>query len=261
MPVKQNLGKEASRCYLRSFAADTLVLMADGTQKPIGDVEIGDHVQATDPDTGKTTVQTVEHVWVHDDALYRLHLDNGETIGVTEDHPIYNKSAREWQDTEDLPAGESLFALRDDDLRVEGLGSEPFAVDPAYNLTITGPHTYHVGISAILVHNCNPGNKIPDGIIYRRTDGNGGKPYIGLSKDAKRYAARQQEHRRANPDADFDFKIIDRGQPGTALRRLEEYWIRREGGPTNFGNPNGGLANRRHEMSDSNFWGTGPFLR
>lgn len=31
--------------------------------------------------------------------------------------------------------------------------------------------------------------------------------------------------------------------PGTELDRMEEFFIRQGGGPTNLGNPNGGLAN------------------
>ncbi|WP_345799683.1 hypothetical protein [Streptomyces rochei] len=33
--------------------------MADGTSKEIEDVDVGDKVLAADPETGKTTVQTV----------------------------------------------------------------------------------------------------------------------------------------------------------------------------------------------------------
>ena len=35
-----------------SFAAETLVLMADGTKKPISKIEVGDEVLATNPGTG-----------------------------------------------------------------------------------------------------------------------------------------------------------------------------------------------------------------
>lgn len=44
----------AVRTCLNSFAGDTLVLMADGTKKPIKDVKPGDKVMATDPETGET---------------------------------------------------------------------------------------------------------------------------------------------------------------------------------------------------------------
>jgi len=91
------------------------------------------------------------------------------------------------------------------------------------------------------------------GIVYRRTDLAGGKPYIGQAKSDARFLARQAEHARANPEADFEFEVIGRANPGTELDRMEEYYIRQGGGPTNLGNPNGGLSNLRHQMSDSRY--------
>jgi hypothetical protein len=41
---------------------------------------------------------------------------------------------------------------------------------------------------------------------------------------------------------------------------MEEFFIRRGGGPTNLGNPNGSLANLRHQMSDPRYWGAGGAL-
>ncbi|HEV2251350.1 MAG TPA: RHS repeat-associated core domain-containing protein [Candidatus Limnocylindria bacterium] len=95
------------------------------------------------------------------------------------------------------------------------------------------------------------------GIVYRRTDLVGGKPYIGQAKSDARFLSRQAEHARANPDADFEFGIIGRAKPGTQLDRLEEYFIRMEGGPTNLRNPDGLLANLRHQMSDARYWSAG----
>ena len=57
-----------------------------------------------------------------------------------------------------------------------------------------------------------------------------------------------------HPDADFEFEIIGRSNQ---LDRMEEFFIRGGGGPTNLGNPSGGLANLRHQMSDSRYRGAG----
>ena len=95
---------------------------------------------------------------------------------------------------------------------------------------------------------------VPNGIIYRRTDLLGGKPYIGQAKSESRYLTRQSEHARVHPDADFEFEIIGRSNQ---LDRMEEFFIRGGGGPTNLGNPSGGLANLRHQMSDSRYRGAG----
>jgi hypothetical protein len=51
------VGGKSSGCH--SFAAGTLVLMADGTTKAIEDIRIGDEVAAPEPHTGTTTDQPV----------------------------------------------------------------------------------------------------------------------------------------------------------------------------------------------------------
>ncbi len=104
---------------------------------------------------------------------------------------------------------------------------------------------------------CVAAESVPEGVVYRRTDLLGGKPPIDKAKSEARNVSRQSEHSRANPDADVEFEIIGRADPGTELDRMEEFFIRQEGGPTNVGNPNGGLANRRHQMNDSRYLGAG----
>jgi RHS repeat-associated protein len=55
----------ASACPL-SFAPGTPVATPKG-EKPIASLKVGDQVVAYDPKTGKTSTQTVEHVWIHHD--------------------------------------------------------------------------------------------------------------------------------------------------------------------------------------------------
>jgi hypothetical protein len=47
-------------CVKHSFDPATPVLMAGGTTTPIKDIQIGDQVVATDPDTGETGREPVE---------------------------------------------------------------------------------------------------------------------------------------------------------------------------------------------------------
>jgi RHS repeat-associated protein len=57
-----------------SFAAETPVATPDGEQA-IGSLKAGDQVEAYDPETGKASAQTVEHVWInHDHDLIDLTL-------------------------------------------------------------------------------------------------------------------------------------------------------------------------------------------
>jgi len=89
-----------------------------------------------------------------------------------------------------------------------------------------------------------------EGVIYERINkaNPAEKPYIGRAKSEKRFVERQQEHARANPDADHDYKVVDRAEPGQPLREAEQQQITARGGPTNGSNPNGGTSNRRNEI-------------
>lgn len=59
------------------------------------------------------------------------------------------------------------------------------------------------------------------GVVYKRTDKNGGK-YIGQAKSDARYKARQKEHDRSNPLAEYKFKEVGRAKPGKDLDVLEQ---------------------------------------
>ena len=137
-----------------SFSADTPVLMADGTTKPIGELRVGDVVMAADPETGKRGPREVTHVWVHDDELVDLDLDNGETVTTTEDHPFWNDTDQQWQQAQHLTPGDNLLTPSGR-IAVAGLDWDTIQRGPAYNLTVTDIHTYYVlaGNTPVLVHN------------------------------------------------------------------------------------------------------------
>lgn len=66
----------------------------------------------------------------------------------------------------------------------------------------------------------------PEGIVYLRTDLNGEiAPYVGQTKNEARYIARQAEHARDFPDADFDFSIITTANAGRDLDIAEHMAI------------------------------------
>lgn len=72
------------------FSADTLITMADGSQKPIGDIMIGDKILAYNTTTNKNEENEVEEIFMrtHRD-MYQYTLDNGTNLMATDDHPIY----------------------------------------------------------------------------------------------------------------------------------------------------------------------------
>ena len=93
----------------------------------------------------------------------------------------------------------------------------------------------------------------PDGVVYLRTNKDGGK-YVGRAKNQDRFAARQKEHGRANPDAGYRFKELGRAKSGKDLQRAEQENIDTHGGPKNKSNPNGSLENKRNEVSPKKKW-------
>ena len=70
--------------------------MADGTTKPISEVEVGDEVLAVDPETGQRGARRVLNLFVHDDTLVDLGID-GDVVTTTEDHPFWNHTDQAFQ--------------------------------------------------------------------------------------------------------------------------------------------------------------------
>lgn len=135
-----------------SFAGTTTVLMADRSRKPIEDVRVGDKVIATDPETGEQVVKKVEHVFVHDDTVIDLVVE-GEVITTTEDHPFWSVTDQRFERAYELSTGEKVLAADGRVITVSGLQLGTAREALAYNLSVEGIHTYHVGDDEILVHN------------------------------------------------------------------------------------------------------------
>lgn len=135
-----------------SFGGETVVLMADGSTKPIEDVEVGDEVIATDPETGEQVAKKVTHVFVHKDDVVQLEVD-GEVLTTTEDHPFWSVTDQKFERADELSPGEKVLGADGRELTVSGLTLSSPRRTLAYNLSVQGIHTYHVGASAILVHN------------------------------------------------------------------------------------------------------------
>jgi RHS repeat-associated protein len=166
--VSDAVGAARRRC--NSFSAGTEVLMADGTRKPIGELEAGDKVIATDPETGEQSAQTVSAVWVHDDTLVDLQVEvHGEfdggtgrgalvTVTTTGDHPFWDDTDRQWEPASGLTPGDELLTATGERITVIGILTYTEHEASAYNLTVSNVHTYSViaGDTPVLVHNGGP---------------------------------------------------------------------------------------------------------
>ncbi|MFY1633364.1 polymorphic toxin-type HINT domain-containing protein [Solwaraspora sp. WMMB335] len=145
-------------CLIHSFAPDTHVLMADGTTKPIKDVDVGDQVTATNPETGTTTAKTVTATHTNRDTdLTDLTVatDDGTTvINTTNHHPFYSDDQQAWINAADLNTNETLHTLDATTVKVAKITTR-HSVTTMHDLTIADIHTYYVmvGETPVLVHN------------------------------------------------------------------------------------------------------------
>ncbi len=83
-------GVAANTAKAACFTAGTPVLLADGTSKPIEDIDVGDKVTAYDPDTGRAEARDVVRTFVHHDVpTYDVTLTSGEKVTTTQEHPFW----------------------------------------------------------------------------------------------------------------------------------------------------------------------------
>jgi hypothetical protein len=151
------------------FPAGTLVLMADGTRKPIETVRQGDLVLSADPEhrqaAGPRRVLVTTKNWTR--RLIHIELDGidglaGEReVVATGKHPIWTQNRR-WQYAEDVKAGDVLQDNHGHGIAVVRTWQEKKLSD-THNFTVDALHTYFVviGGTPILVHNGGPPPLLP----------------------------------------------------------------------------------------------------
>lgn len=160
----------AASCGL-SFSAETPVLMADGTTKPIASITLGDKVVATDTSTGENTVRAVTAVLLnHDTDLFDVVVRTKRgiaTIKTTESHPFWDAATRTWIRAADLTTKARLRTAHGEVATLIS-GSRPHLRSGImWDLTVQTDHNFYVaaGVESLLVHNCGnrPPNLSPDG--------------------------------------------------------------------------------------------------
>ncbi|MFJ8764685.1 polymorphic toxin-type HINT domain-containing protein [Streptomyces clavifer] len=145
----------------KCFLAGTDVLMADGATKDIEDINVGDEVLATDPETGETGSREVTHLIITEDDKHFNELSIATDLGIekltaTHEHPFWSPSAARWVDARELTPGATLLTDAGDTVIVTANRSFDRHAK-TYNLTVSDLHTYYVlaGETPVLVHNSN----------------------------------------------------------------------------------------------------------
>ncbi|AFK18548.1 DNA polymerase [Haloferax mediterranei ATCC 33500] len=103
---------------------DTRVLLADGTERKICDVEVGDTVVGSD--NQQTTVAEVTNTWESKKEVKEFELADGTTLQTSDEHRIMvgDDEAVDWKEGRDVQVGDYVLKprkLRVDDIRVPTL--------------------------------------------------------------------------------------------------------------------------------------------
>lgn len=144
-----------------SFPAGTLVLLADGTVKPIDKLKVGDQVESTDPESSASGSRAVDATIVNPvdtdfTTVTVTYAGKTNSVTATDHHPFWSPSARAWIDAADLKPGMTLRTSDGDNIAVVAV-THLHRLQAAYNLTVRDLHTYYVlaGGTPVLVHNSN----------------------------------------------------------------------------------------------------------
>lgn len=220
-PSQPKAGEEKSgspTCLTHSFVGSTGVLMADGSNKAISLVKVGDRVPNTVPGSVVGQVHTVQKVIVmttdHDfvDMTVKPTLAaraksaapklgkavasvavtaaavtalatpaQASTITTTYHHPFYDVTQSAFVDADQLKPGDELQSTGGAAVGIVGVRLF-HTTTTTYDLTIDGLHTYYVvaGTTPILVHNCAAGGRTKG--LRPNLDAEG--PHVTFRRDA-----------------------------------------------------------------------------
>ena len=77
-------------CPLCCFTPDTLIRMADGSEKPIVEVQVGEFILVYDETLMSNVATPVSNVITRvDRPMYELTFEDGNSLRASEDHPLY----------------------------------------------------------------------------------------------------------------------------------------------------------------------------
>ncbi len=150
-------------------------------------------------------------------------------ITTTEDHPFWSVTDQRFERADELTDGEQVLDASGHVIAVSGLELGTAREALAYNLSVDGIHTYHVGQSEILVHNTCPihGNSAssPDKAYLYRLYDSGNYLKTGISKNPQsRYSQTFMQGK--------DMEILQSGTRREMLN-LERFIVERDPGPLN----------------------------
>ncbi|MBB2947666.1 RHS repeat-associated protein [Actinoplanes lutulentus] len=175
-------------CLNNSFVPGTKVLLADGSTKAIEDVEPGDEVKVTDPETGETRIEQVTATITGSGVkhLVEITLDSDEKVTATDGHPFWVPELSKWVEATDLKPGQWLRTGSGSYVQISAIKRWTAPSATVYNLTVSNLHTYFViaDQTSLLVHNCQVeygSTDLSQAVIQARLQsGNTGNTYAAV---------------------------------------------------------------------------------
>lgn len=145
------VGQAVARGGGGCFAANTPVLLADGSEVPIQSIQPGERLLAFDS-AGVITTATVRVVLVHDGCEVDELTAGDSSLRATPGHP-FSVGSGVFRTVAELHPGDRIFRLGPMGLRAESITRIDRLPQPArvYNLCTDPPHTYFAG--GFAVHN------------------------------------------------------------------------------------------------------------
>ena len=151
---RQRLQPGGSIVIVMCMTGDTLVLMADGTEKYLKDIQAGDLVATFD--NGKLLASKVNN-WQSSgvDSIYKIQTQSGKILRANEKHPflVMNEGVLEWTRVNQLQKGDLLVSTKD---AKDSLGQQQSreSVEPADQKkpTTEKTQTHHINQSAIMAN-------------------------------------------------------------------------------------------------------------
>ncbi|MFE0688237.1 polymorphic toxin-type HINT domain-containing protein [Streptomyces xiamenensis] len=186
--------RKSTRCH--SFIPGTSVLMADGSEKSIEHVEVGDEVLAADPETGETSARrvTAELSSAGYKELVELSLSPEGTddafVVATKGHPFWELGQRVWIEAGELEPGDLLATTLGLPVEIVEI-RKSVKLSQVHNLTVEGLHTYYVVVGSVptLVHNSSCQGPVSPSEPPSRVAGPNGEDLPGVPSGAVGSAA------------------------------------------------------------------------
>ena len=105
-----------------------------------------------DDETDEYVFRPITALFTHEsNQVYNIDFDNGESLGVTYQHPIYSVSEGDWKMAGELEIGEEVLT-RNGNTKVLS-STKKGGSEFVYNLEVKDLHNFLVGDSGFLVHN------------------------------------------------------------------------------------------------------------